>query len=71
MDEIIAEVIKENNYPQFSPSTGSYLFENLNFLEAIIKGEKLYPGLEIGYRAHEIIEKAYQSSRENRAIFFN
>lgn len=71
MDEIISEVIEENNSPQFSPNIGHYLFENLNFLEAIIKEEKLYPGLEIGYRAHEIIEKAYQSSRENKVISFN
>lgn len=53
------------------PSTGAYLFENLFFLESIIKEEKPFPGLEIGYKAHKIIELAYQSSIENKIISFN
>ena len=71
LNDIILEYAKKMNYPQIIPSTGYYFFENLNFLESLIKGEKPYPGLEIGYQAHEIIELAYQSSRENRTVLRN
>lgn len=67
-NEIIEEYQHVKNYPLMTPTRGHYLFENLSFMEAIIKEEKPYPGLEIGYRAHEIIEAAYQSSRENIRI---
>lgn len=67
-NEVINEYLKEKDLPQITPSTGHYFFENLHFLESIIKEEKPYPGLEIGYKAHEIIELAYQSSRENKIL---
>ncbi len=67
-DEIVDEYQKAHNYPQFYPRTGPYLYENLHFLKSIVKKEKPSPGLEIGYRAHEIIDHAYHSSRENRII---
>ncbi len=69
-NDITNEYQKVNYYPQILPITGPYLFENLHFLKSIVKEEKPYPGLEIGYRAHEIIEVAYQSSRENKIISF-
>lgn len=68
INDIILEYAKKMNYPQIIPGTSYYFFENLSFLESLIKGEKPYPDLEIGYRAHEIIELAYQSSRENKII---
>ena len=70
-NEIVNEYLKEKNLPQITSSTGRYFFENLHFLESIIKEEKPYPGLEIGYKAHEIIELAYQSSRENKILSLN
>jgi len=71
MNDITEEYQEIHDYPKFQDITGHYIHENLNFLESIIKKEKLYPGLEIGYRAHEIIEYAYQSSRENKIIHIN
>ena len=71
MEDIIEEFQKYHEFPSFFPNTGHYIFENLIFLKAVIKKEKLYPGLEIGYRAHEIIEAAYQSSRENKVVSFD
>lgn len=70
MEAIIEEYQKNHEYPSFYPITGHVIFENLNFLKAIIKKEKLYPGLEIGYRAHEIIEAAYRSSKEDCVVSF-
>jgi len=70
-NEIIKEYLKKKDLPQITPSTGHYFFENMSFLESIIKQEKPYPGLEIGYKAHEIIELAYQSSRENKMLSYN
>ncbi|MFX1337465.1 MAG: Gfo/Idh/MocA family protein [Promethearchaeota archaeon] len=70
-EEVYEEFLKSRNYPQIDPITGPFLFENLSFLKSMIKGESPYPGLEIGYRAHEIIERAYQSSRENKIINFD
>ena len=70
VEEINEEYQKIHEYPSFFPITGHYIFENLNFLKSVIQKEKLYPGLKIGYRAHEIIEAAYQSSRENRVVSF-
>ena len=52
-------------------NTGPYLFESLSFMESIIKEIAPYPGLDVGYRAHEIIESAYHSSRENQIKSFN
>lgn len=70
-EDIIQEYQKANNLPLVYPNTGHFMFEDLNFLKSIIEGKKPYPGLEIGYRAHEIIEMAYQSSKENRIICLN
>ncbi len=66
MNDIVAEYDKKMNYPQITPTTGHYLFESLSFLESLIAERKPYPGLEIGFKAHEIIELAYQSSNENK-----
>jgi predicted dehydrogenase len=71
VDKVYEEFVKSRNYTQIIPITGPYLFTNLSFLNSIIKEEKPYPGLDIGYKAHEIIELAYQSSRENKIIEFN
>ncbi len=71
MDDITVEYLIAKNYPKNAISIGGYLFENLSFLKSIANGENPYPGLEIGYRAHEIIELAYQSSRENKIINFD
>jgi len=71
LEGVTEEYLKSKNYPKMTLTTGPYLYENLSFLTSIIKEEKPYPGLEIGYRAHEIIELAYQSSRENRVIFLD
>jgi predicted dehydrogenase len=70
-DDVYEEFLKSRNYPRIMPITGAYLFENLSFLNSIVNEEKPYPGLEIGYRTHEIIELSYQSSRENRIINFD
>jgi len=71
LNEITEEYLKHKNYPKMDLNTGPYLFESLGFLESIIKEKEPYPSLEIGYRAHEIIESAYQSSGENHTISFN
>ncbi|MHA1490630.1 MAG: Gfo/Idh/MocA family protein [Promethearchaeota archaeon] len=71
VNDIFSEYLKKMNYPQMTPSTGPYLFENLSFLKSIIAEKKPYPGLEIGLRAHEIIELAYQSSKEDKKVFVN
>jgi len=67
-NQVVNEYLQEKGLHSFNTGTGAYLFENLNFLESIIKEEKPYPGLEIGYRAHKIIELAYKSSKENQII---
>ena len=67
-NEITEEYKEEKNYPPMGPNAGPYLFESLSFLESVIEDEKPYPGLDIGYRAHEIIESAYQSSKEHRRV---
>ncbi|MFX0057161.1 MAG: Gfo/Idh/MocA family protein [Candidatus Heimdallarchaeota archaeon] len=67
-EEIIQEYQKVKNLPLVYPNTGHFMFEDLNFLKSIIEEKKPYPGLEIGYRAHEIIEMAYKSSKENKII---
>lgn len=71
VNDINSEYLKKKNLPKFIPKAGAYLFENLAFLQSIIKEEKPFPGLEVGYKAHEIIELAYESSRENKIISFN
>jgi predicted dehydrogenase len=71
LEGITEEYLKSKNYPKMDLNTGPYLFESLSFLESIIKEIEPYPGLDIGYRAHEIIESAYQSSRENQIVSFN
>ena len=68
MNDITMEYQDNMHYPKIPPSTGPYLFENLSFLESLIAEEKPHPGLDIGFRAHEIIELAYQSSRENKIM---
>ena len=70
-NDIVREYLTVNGYPQTTPTTGHYLFENLNFLKSMIKDEKPYPGLEVGYRAHKIIELAYQSSQKNKNLLIN
>ncbi|MFX1406022.1 MAG: Gfo/Idh/MocA family protein [Promethearchaeota archaeon] len=69
--DIIQEYQKAHNLPLVYPNTGHFMFEDLNFLKSIIEEKKPYPGLEIGYRAHEIIEMAYQSSKESKIISLN
>jgi len=71
LEGITEEYLRNKNYPKMALNTGPYLFESLSFLESIIKEKEPYPGLDIGYRTHEIIESAYQSSRENQIISFN
>ncbi len=71
LEGITEEYLKSKNYPKMNLNTGPYLYENLSFLKSIINEEPPYPSLEIGYRTHEIIELAYQSSRENRVISLN
>ncbi len=71
LEGITEEYRKNKNYHIMCLITGTYLFDSLSFLESIIKEIEPYPGLDIGYRAHEIIESAYQSSRENQIISFN
>ena len=70
LEGITEEYLRNKNYPKMALNTGPYLFESLSFLESIIKEIEPYPGLDIGYRAHEIIESAYHSSRENQIVSF-
>ena len=71
LEEVTEEFLKFENYPKKTVKFGPYLFESLSFLESLIKEIEPNPGLNIGYRAHEIIECAYQSSRENQIISFD
>ncbi|MHA1314377.1 MAG: Gfo/Idh/MocA family protein [Candidatus Helarchaeota archaeon] len=59
-----------NGVPDIVPTFGPYFYENLGFLESIIEDVEPQPGLEVGFRAHEIIEAAYESSRKNKIITF-
>jgi myo-inositol 2-dehydrogenase/D-chiro-inositol 1-dehydrogenase len=70
MEEIISEYQKEKDYPQFRPTTSAYMFENLSFLESIVLEKEPYPSLEIGLKAHEIVEGAYLSSKSDKKIEF-
>ncbi|MHA1786197.1 MAG: Gfo/Idh/MocA family protein [Candidatus Helarchaeota archaeon] len=63
MSKIVQDYFKKINYPQTYITFGAYFFENLAFLESIIKEREPYPDLKIGLRAHEIIETAYKSSK--------
>ncbi|MFX0028856.1 MAG: Gfo/Idh/MocA family protein, partial [Candidatus Hermodarchaeota archaeon] len=69
-NDIVDEYQKAHSCPKINPQTGPYLYENLQFLKSILKEETPHPGLEIGYRAHEIVDYAYHSSRENKIIYF-
>ena len=68
LEKILSNYFEKLNYPQIPIQFSAYFFENLSFLESIIKNETPYPDLKIGLRAHEIIEKAYQSSKEKKFI---
>ena len=70
LEKILSNYFEKLNYPQIPIQFSAYFFENLSFLESIIKNETPYPDLNIGLRAHEIIEKAYQSSKEKRFLNF-
>ncbi len=63
MDQILKNYFEKINYPQINIQFYAYFFQNLHFLESLIKNENPYPDLSIGLRAHEIIEKAYKSSK--------
>ena len=63
------EYFSEINYPEVSTPTGPYFFQHLMFFQSIIKEEKPYPSLEIGLKAHKLIENAYQSSKEGTPIY--
>lgn len=70
MSKLKEEYAKALDIPEILPNFGPYFYENLSFLESIIKDEEPYPGLDLGYRAHELIETAYDSARKNRIIEF-
>ena len=71
MKDVTIEYMEAKNYPKTTSNLGPYLYENLSFLNSVLNEEKPYPGLEIGYKAHNIIELAYQSSKKNTIINFN
>lgn len=71
MKDVTIEYMEAKNFPKTTSNLGPYLYENLSFLNSVLNEEKPYPGLEIGYKAHNIIELAYQSSKENIIINFN
>jgi predicted dehydrogenase len=67
-DDLVKEYLKEIGYEGIPAVMGGYFFENLSFIESIIREDEPSPSLEIGYNAHKIIENAYKSSKENKII---
>jgi len=70
LEKILTEFFEKLKYPQIPIQFYGYFFENLSFLESLARNEQPKPGLDIGLRAHDIIEKAYQSSKEKKFIDF-
>ncbi|NHI91204.1 MAG: gfo/Idh/MocA family oxidoreductase [Candidatus Lokiarchaeota archaeon] len=70
-ENIISKYFEKLQLPLTKFSFGAYFFENLAFIESLIKEENPYPDLQIGLRAHQIIEAAYKSSRDKKEIFID
>ena len=71
LEKIISEYFKKINFPQIHFTLGAYFFQTLAFMESLCKEENPYPDLQIGLRAHQIIEAAYKSSRDNKEIIID
>ena len=68
MQALISEYFRKINFPQVQFTLGAYFFQSLAFLESLCNEENPHPDLQIGLRAHQLIEAAYKSSRENSEI---
>ncbi|MHA1298516.1 MAG: Gfo/Idh/MocA family protein [Candidatus Helarchaeota archaeon] len=66
--EIKKEYFATQNLPNLKTGVEMYSYENLSFIKSIINNTPPYPSLELGLRAHELVEAAYESSRTNKLI---
>ncbi|MFX0135100.1 MAG: Gfo/Idh/MocA family protein [Candidatus Hodarchaeota archaeon] len=66
--EIKKEYIETNNLPNLKTGVDTYSYENFAFIKSLIEETSPYPSLEIGLRAHEIVEAAYKSSNTKKLI---
>lgn len=70
--EIEKEYLAYKNLSEFKISFLSmYLYENFHFIKSLIEENEEnppYPSLEIGLRAHEIVEAAYKSSKSQKIV---
>ncbi|MHA1803383.1 MAG: Gfo/Idh/MocA family protein [Promethearchaeota archaeon] len=70
-EKITKDYLHDKGYTLSSLGLGPYLYENMSFLESILLEKRPYPGLDIGLRAHQIIEAAYNSSKMKNIISFS
>ena len=68
MQDLISKYFQKINFQQVQFTLGAYFFQSLDFMKSLCKEENPHPDLQIGLRAHQIIEAAYKSSRENKEI---
>ncbi len=67
-NDISSEYVNHRRFDLKSFGIGPFFFEDISFLESLLTENDPYPGLEIGLKAHQIIEAAYDSSYENRIV---
>ncbi len=60
--------IESKNLPRLKTGAGIYTYENFAFIKSLIEETLPQPSLEIGLRAHEIVEAAYRSSNSRKLV---
>ncbi|MHA1381245.1 MAG: Gfo/Idh/MocA family protein [Candidatus Helarchaeota archaeon] len=66
--DIRTKYYTSQNLPNLKTGVEMYSNENFSFLKSIIDNKPSYPSLEIGLRAHQLVETAYESSKSQKTI---
>ncbi|MFX1451181.1 MAG: Gfo/Idh/MocA family oxidoreductase, partial [Promethearchaeota archaeon] len=66
--DIKKEYLEFNNLPELKTGVETYSNENVAFIKSVIEETPPNPSLEVGLRAHEIIEAAYNSSKNQKLV---